>query len=123
MQHFSRRFLISFIFCFAFIPLTTELNRTGYGYKIDKKNFNNLFYVDDLKLFPKDDYKLEGLLQTVNKFSDNIGQNFGLEKCAKTTFLKGRIENSTSIELDNSTKIKELEEEEVCKDLGVNKSN
>ena len=41
----------------------------------------------------------------------------------KATFLKERLEKSTSIELDNSTKIKELEQEEVYKYLGVNVSN
>ena len=45
---------------------------------------------------------------------------FRLEKCANTTFLRGRLEKSTSIELDNSKKIKELKQEEVYKYLGVN---
>ena len=38
---------------------------------------------------------------------------FGLEKNAKATSVKGRLEKSTSIELDNTTEIKELEKEEV----------
>ena len=88
-----------------------------------------------MKLFAKDDYELEGLLQTVKKFSDDIGMKsgleicskatflgmkFGLEICSKATFLKGRLEKSTSIELDNSMKIKELEQKEVYKYIGVN---
>ena len=36
--------------------------------------------MDDLKLFPKEDDNLEGLLQTVKKFSDGIGMSFGLNK-------------------------------------------
>ena len=50
--------------------------------------------MDDLKLFTKDDHELEGLLQTIKKFSDNIGMKFGIEKCAKATFLKRRLEKS-----------------------------
>ena len=38
-------------------------------------------------------------------------------------FLRRSLENSISIELDNITKIKELEQEEVYKYLGVNNSN
>ena len=38
-------------------------------------------------------------------------------------FLKRSLENSISIELDNIKKIKELEQEEVYKYLGVNNSN
>ena len=112
-----------FFFCLALFPLTTELNRTGYRYKTGKKSINNLFYMDDLKLFAKNDHELEGLLQTAKKFSDDICMKFGLEKCAKATFLKGRLEKSTSIELVNSTKIKELAQEEVHRYLGVNESN
>ena len=63
----------------------------------------------DLKLFAKDNLELEGLLQTVKKSSDNIGMKFELEKYPKANFLKGKLEKSTSIELDNSMKIKELE--------------
>ena len=79
--------------------------------------------MNDLKLFAKDDHELEGLLQTVKKLSDNTGMNFGVENCEKATFLKGRLEKSTSIELENSTKIRELEQEEVYKYLGGNQSN
>ena len=79
--------------------------------------------MDDLNLFTKDEYKLQGLLQTVKKFTDDIGMKFALEKCKTATFLKGRLEKSTSIELDNSTKTKEFEQEEVYKYLGVNESN
>ena len=76
--------------------------------------------MNDWKLFARDDHELKGLLQTVKKFSDNIGMKFGLEKSAKVTFLKGRPKKATSIELDSSMKIKELEENEVYKYLGVN---
>ena len=47
---------------------------------------------------------------------------FGLEKCTKASFLKGRLEKSTLIQLHNSTKIKELKQEEVYKYLGVHES-
>ena len=43
-------------------------------------------YVDDLKLYAKNDKELEGLLSRVKQFSDDIGMKFGLDKCAKTTF-------------------------------------
>ena len=123
MRYFSRRFLISFTFCVALIPLITELNRTGYGCRISEKSINHLFYMDDLKLFAKHDHELEGLLQTVKKFSDDIVMKFGLEKCAKAAFLEGRLEKSTSMELGNSTKLKILEQKEVYKYLGVNERN
>ena len=45
-------------FCLSLYPLTNEVNRTVYGYKIGKKIINSLLYMDDQKLFPKDDHEL-----------------------------------------------------------------
>ena len=79
--------------------------------------------MDDLKLFPKDDNDVEGLLQTVNKFSDDIVMSFGLDKCDKTTFNKGKLTGATSVELDGNTVIKDLEQEKLYKYLGFDESN
>ena len=97
-------------FCLALISLITELNRAGYGYKMSENIINHLFYKDYFKLLSKDDPELEGSRQTVKKFIDGIGMKFGTKKSWKPTFLKGKLEKSTSIELDNSTEIKELEQ-------------
>ena len=48
--------------------------------------------VDDLKLYLKDDSELEGLLRIVKGFSNDSGMEFGLSKCAKTTFKRGKLE-------------------------------
>ena len=34
---------------------------------------------------------LEGLLHTVKRFSDDVGMQFDLEKCAKVSFKKGPL--------------------------------
>ena len=73
--------LTPLLFCLTLIPLSKELNETGYGYSIQKRSVNHLFYMEDLKLFAKDDNDLEGLLQTVTKFSDDISMSFELNKC------------------------------------------
>ena len=59
-----------------------------------------MIYIDNLKLFAKDDHKLEGLLQTVKKFSKDIGITFGLEQCAKETFLKEDLKNDRIDKID-----------------------
>ena len=75
--------------------------------------------MDDLKLYGKNDYELEGLLRTVKTFSDNIGMTFGLDKCAKATFIRGKLKSTSSIVLDIGKKIKELDQEETYKYLGI----
>ena len=75
--------------------------------------------MDDLKLYAKINYELEGLLRTVKTFSDDIGMTFGLDKCAKATFIRGKLKSTSSIVLHIDTKIKELDQEETYKYLGL----
>ena len=44
--------------------------------------------MDDLKLFAKDNKDLEGLLQTLKKFSDDIGMPFGLDNALELLLKK-----------------------------------
>ena len=60
------------LFCLALIPLSQLLNDTGYGYRIENRKINHLFYMDDLKIHAKDDAELEKLLDIVKTFSDEI---------------------------------------------------
>ena len=44
---------------------------------------------------------------------------FGLDKCAKATFKRGRLADSSNIELDANIIIQDLDQEGTYKDLGV----
>ncbi len=74
--------------------------------------------MDDLKTFVRDDNQQVGLL-TIKTFSDDINMEFGLGKCPKATFKRGRLPQITNIDLDIDTAIKEIEQEGTCKYLGV----
>ena len=43
------------IFCLALAPLSNLLNNTGMGYSVYNERVNHLFYMDDLKLYAKND--------------------------------------------------------------------
>ena len=75
--------------------------------------------MDDLKLFAKNDQQLQGLLNIVKQFSDDIRMEFGLDKCAKATFFRGKLLKAKNITLDTVMVIKDLETEESYKYLGV----
>ena len=47
--------LCTILFSVTLIPLSKLLSNTGYGYKIYDNTINHLFYMDDLKLFAKND--------------------------------------------------------------------
>ena len=74
------------LFCLALAPLSSLLNKSGYGYDTSHGKISHLFYLDDLKTYAKNDNEQTGLLKTIKSFSDDIGMEFGLDKCAKATF-------------------------------------
>ena len=108
---------------YKFYPSHNKLNRTGHDYNIQERSINHLLYMDDLKLFANYYNDLEGLVQTVTKFSDDNGISFGLVKCTKATFKRGKLTETTSVVVDRNTVIKDLEQEEVYTYLGVIESN
>ena len=107
------------LFCLALIPISNELNSTGYGYRIQNRTVSHLLYMDDLKLYGKNDDQLQGLVQTVKNMSDDIGMEFGLDKCAKATFRRGKVTSTSNINLNTKDMIKELDQEGVYKYLGI----
>ena len=38
-------------------------------------------YIDDMKVFVKNEKELETLIQAIRIYSQNIGMEFGIEKC------------------------------------------
>ena len=77
------------------IPLTLMLRKQEMGYQFGeaKQKINHLLFMDDLKLFADSDSNLNKLLNIVHKFSNDIGMDFGLDKCAKCTLKKGKNSN------------------------------
>ncbi|CAH3183407.1 unnamed protein product [Porites lobata] len=79
--------------------------------------------MDDLKLYSKNEQEQVGELKIVKQFSDDIGMEFGLEKCAKASFMKGKLASTGNIVIDVDTEIQELDQEGVYKYLGVDESD
>ena len=67
--------------------------------------------MDDPNNYAKNDDEQTGLLRTIKSFSDDIGMEFGLKKSPKATFKRGRLADSSNIELDVNTIIQDLDQE------------
>ena len=65
--------------------------------------------MDDLRLYNKNDQKQVGELKILKRFSDDIGMGFGVEKCAKANFKKGKLASTGNIVIDDDMKIRELD--------------
>ena len=64
------------LFVIAMIPLTLTFLRN------DQIRINHLLFMDDLKLYGKNEREIESLVQTVRIYSEYIAVEFGIQKCA-----------------------------------------
>lgn len=109
------------LFCISLIPLSKELQRLNIGYQISESEtkIEHLLYMDDLKLFAKNDNEMNILIDTVKVFSTDINMQFGYDKCARVTYNRCRIKQTENMEHLNETNIKNIEPEETYKYLGI----
>lgn len=77
--------------------------------------------MDDLKLYAKSDSQLQEELSIVAQFSQDIGMEFGLEKCAMITIKRGKIAERTNEETEDTDRVqfKELGKDDKYKYLGI----
>ena len=109
------------LFVIALIPLTYILRKSRPGYEFAKngEKINRLLYMDDLKLFAKNEKDLDSLIQSVRVFSTDIGMQFGVKKCAVLILKRGRKIKSDGIRISGNNFIKSLQENDGYKYLGV----
>ena len=73
-------------------------------------------YIDGIKLFAKNEKELETLMHAVRTYSQNIGMEFGIEKCAILVIKRHLMDR---MELPHQENIKILGEKETYKYLGI----
>ena len=102
------------LFVIALIPLSIVLNKSKEGYLLGAQRWklNHLLFMGDLKLYAKDIRQLDSLVQTVRIFSNDIGMEFGIQKCAMVELKRGKMIQSNGIDLPEGQKLKSLEEGE-----------
>ena len=113
------------LFVLALIPLSLVLRKERYGYRLgkDRTSINHLLFMDDLKVYGKNKDEVDGLVNTVRIFSEDIGMKFGIKKCAVLILKRGKVCSSDGILLPDQQKIKNLGDDEEYKYLGVLESD
>ena len=76
-------------------------------------------YMDDIKLFSKNEKELATLIHAVRIYSQDIGMEFGIEKCAMLVMKSDKQHQTNGMELPNQDKIRTLREKETYKYLGI----
>ena len=109
------------LFIIAMMPLNHILRKCATAYKVSRSQemINHLMYMDDIKLFSKNEKELETLIHAVLICSQDIRMEFGIEKCAMHVMKSGKRHMTDGMELPNHDKIRMLEENETYKYLGI----
>ena len=87
--------------------------KAAYQFSESREKINHLLFMDGLKLFSRREKGLDSLVQIVCVFSEDIGMELGIEKCAMLLMEKGKILKSVGIELPDGTVIKSLQKVKV----------
>ena len=101
-----------FVLALILLRLILRKAKAAYEFSESKEKINHLLFMDDLK-------GLDSLVQTVRVFSEDIGMEFGIEKCAMLVIEKGKIVKSVGIELPDRKVIKSSREGESYKYSGI----
>ena len=101
------------------LSLILRKTKAAYEFSGSKENIIHLLFMDALKLYSRDEKGLESLVETIRVFSEDIGMEFGIDKCALLKMEKGKIVKSVGIELPNGKVINLLLEGESYKYLGI----
>ena len=76
-------------------------------------------YMDDVKQFAKNEKEKETLIHAVRIYSQDIGMEFGIEKCAILVMKSSKRHLTNGMELPNQDKIRTLGEKENYKYLDI----
>ena len=86
------------LFVVTMTPLTLILRNCEVGYLYaNNTKLKHLFFMDDLKLYARNEIQLNSLIQTMRIVSKDIGMKFGIEKCAILVMKRGRLAQSEGI--------------------------
>ena len=109
------------LFVIAMMPLYHILKKCAAGYKLSKsqEKINHLMYMDDIKRFVKNENEVETLIQTVRIYSQDIGMEYGIEKCAMLVMNCGKRHITEGVELPNQVVIRTLGKKETLKNVGI----
>ena len=110
------------LFIIAMMTLNHILRKFTAEYKLikSKEKMSHLMYMDDIKLFAKNEKELETLIYAVRIYSQVIAIECDIEKCAILVMKSNKKKQLTDgMELPNPDKIRTLGEKETYKYVGI----
>ena len=102
------------LFVRAMMPLNHILRKCTAGYKLNKlqQKINHLMYIDDIKLFVKNEKESETLIDAVRIYSQDIEMDIWHRKCTMLVMKSYKRHITEGDELPNQEKLRKLGEKE-----------
>ena len=102
-------------------PFNHIVRKFTAGYKLSKsqEKIIHVMNMDDIKLFTKNEKELETLIQTLRMYSQDIGMEFSMGKCAMLVMKRGKQHMTEGVELPNQVVIRTLGVKETYKYLRI----
>ena len=81
-------------------PLSQIIIKSGYGYKLrNGATISHLLYMDDTKLYTKNQRDMDSLIQLTRIYSNDIRMSFRLDKCVWMVPRRGTMIRTEGAEL------------------------
>ena len=97
---YQRDALSRLLFCIALNPLSALLDKSFYGYRFKSGTYiNHLLYMDDIKLYAKNEQDTDSLILLTRVFSFDIGKTFGLAKCGRLIVNRSKVKSTSGISI------------------------
>ena len=92
------------------LTLVLKQRKTSYQLKKGVKKINQLLFIDDLKLFAKNEDQTDSLVNTVRIFLEDIKMEFALPKGGLFIMKRGKVVKSEGISMSDGKMMKNIEE-------------
>ena len=88
------------LFCIGLNPLSQIITKSGFGYRFRSgTTISHLLYMDDIKLYAKNERDIDSLIHLTRIYSNDIGMTFGLDKCGQMVCRRGKMITTEGVEL------------------------
>ena len=118
---FQRDLLSPLLFCLCLAPLSHALNCNleGYHCKVLGSTITDQLFMDDLKVYTRNEDKLNRALEVVDNLSETVVMKLGMCKCAVAHLVKKKLHVADCV-LPDGQEIKSLNEGNIYNYLGIN---
>ena len=107
------------LFIISINPISLLLNRKCKGYHLGDIHISHTLFMDDLKGYCNNPRSVKKMCDLIERFTTDIGMELGLSKCGVVHIKGGKYAKLGGITLESGGLIKELEQHECYKYLGI----